>query len=188
MNQLYQDAMTIVRKCSKPDLFITFTCNPLWGDITSCLLPEKKTTDRPDLIVRVFKLKLRELLNNILKRHVLGEPLAHVYTIESQMRGLPHALILIILADDCKPREPSDYDKIVCAEIPDPNIDPILSPTLHRIVKRCMIHGPCVLPRKELLACEMVHALNIFLKDSLPQLLPLKMVSHYIGVERIPVQ
>ena len=96
----------------------------------------------------MFKLKLRELLDDILKRHVLGKPLAHVYTIEFQKRGIPHAHILIILADGCKASEPSDYDKIVCAEIPDPNIDSILSPTLHRIVKRCMIHGACGIVKK----------------------------------------
>ena len=28
--------------------------------------------------------------------------------------------MLVILADDSKPRDPSDYDKIVCAELPDP--------------------------------------------------------------------
>ena len=30
MAQLYQDAMNIVRRFGKPDLFITFTCNPTW--------------------------------------------------------------------------------------------------------------------------------------------------------------
>ena len=96
MFQLYQDAMTIVRKYGKPDLFTTFTCNPLWNDITSNLLPNQKVTDRPDLVVRVFKLKLRELLNDILKRHILGKPLARVYAIEFQKRGLPHAHMLIV--------------------------------------------------------------------------------------------
>ena len=148
MFQLYQDAMTIVRKYGKPDLFITFTCNPLWDDITSNLLPNQKVTNRPDLVVRVFKLKLRELLNDILKRHLLGRPLAHVYTIEFQKRGLSHAYMLIILADECKPRETSDYDRIVCAEIPDATLDSILHRRLHRIVKRCMIHSPCGVAKK----------------------------------------
>ena len=117
MFQLHQDAITIVRKFGKPDLFTTFKCNPFWDEITCILLPKQKATDRPDLIVRVFKQKLRELLNDILKKHVLGKPVAHVYTIEFQKRGLPHAHILVILADDCNPRDPSDYDKIVCAEL-----------------------------------------------------------------------
>ena len=119
MYQLYQDSITIVLKFGKPDLFITFTCNTLWDEITCSLLNDQKATDRPDLIVRVFKLKLRELLNDILKKYILSTPLAHVYTIEFQKRGLSHAHILLILADGCKPRDPSEYDKIVCAEIAD---------------------------------------------------------------------
>ena len=84
-------------------------------------------------------MKLKELLNEICNKHVLGKPLAHVYTIEFQKRGLPHAHILVILCQSDKPRDPSDYNKIVCAEIP----DPVFNPRLHNIVKRCMIHSPC---------------------------------------------
>ena len=37
-NQCFQNAMTIVRrKFGKPDLFITFTCNPKWEEITGAL-------------------------------------------------------------------------------------------------------------------------------------------------------
>ena len=144
MFQLYQDAMTIVRKFGKPDLFITFTCNPLWDEITCSLLINQKATDRPDLIVRVFRQKLRELLNDILEKNLLGKPIAHVYTIEFQKRGLPHAHMLVILADDCKPCDPFDNDMIVCAELPDPD----LNPRLHQIVKSCMLHGPCGTAKK----------------------------------------
>ena len=78
------------------------------------LLFNQKATDRPDLIVRVFRLKLRELLKDICNNHVLGKPLAHVYTIEFQKRGLQHAHILVILESQNKPKDPSEYDKIVC--------------------------------------------------------------------------
>jgi len=60
MTQLYQDAMSIVRTYGKPDLFITFTCNPAWPEIQAELLPHQKPNDRPDLIARVFKQKLRK--------------------------------------------------------------------------------------------------------------------------------
>ena len=103
MFELYQDSMSIVRKYGKPDLFITFTCNPKWEEISSALILNQKATDRPDLIVRVFRMKLRELLTDICKHHVLGSPLAHVYTIEFQKRGLPNAHILIILAEHDNP-------------------------------------------------------------------------------------
>ena len=164
MFQLYQDTMTIVRKFGKPDLFITFTCNALWDEITGSLLLNQKATDRPDLIVRVFRQKLRELLNDILKKHVLGKPIGHVYTIEFQKRGLPHAHILVILVDDSKPRDPSDYDKTVCAY---------------------MVH--VVFQRRLLFVCAMVPVQNNSQRNSLTLLQPLRMVTHCIAAEITPV-
>ncbi|CAF4254422.1 unnamed protein product [Rotaria sp. Silwood2] len=45
MQQNYQDAMTIVQKYGKPDLFITFTCNPTWREIEEQLFPDQTTSD-----------------------------------------------------------------------------------------------------------------------------------------------
>jgi hypothetical protein len=39
MQQLYQDSMAIVRHFGLPILFITFTANPKWTEITDALLP-----------------------------------------------------------------------------------------------------------------------------------------------------
>lgn len=137
MQQNYQDAMAIVRKFGKPDLFITMTCNPKWREITENMEPYQ--TDRPDLIARVFALKLNELLSDICKMHIFGKVIAKIHVIEFQKRGLPHCHMLIILADDDKIRDRDDIDTIVSAEIP----DPIESPQLHKIVLRHMVHGPC---------------------------------------------
>ena len=68
-----QNAMVIVRKYGKPDLFITFTCNPKWNEIQSGLNQGEKYTDRPDLCVRVFKLKTDELMNDLIKKEILGK-------------------------------------------------------------------------------------------------------------------
>jgi hypothetical protein len=54
MQQLYHDAMAIVRSHSKPDLFITMTCNPRWPEITKNLAPGQTAQDRPDLVARIF--------------------------------------------------------------------------------------------------------------------------------------
>jgi hypothetical protein len=49
-----------------PDYFVTFTCNSKWSEISESLLePGQKPTDRPDIIVRVYHMKLEELLNDI---------------------------------------------------------------------------------------------------------------------------
>ena len=141
MFELYQDAMSIVWKYGKPDLFITFTCNPQWEEIKSALLLDQKAID---LIVRDFRLKLRELIRDLVNCHVLGRPLGYVYTIEFQKRVLPHAHILLILSDFATPRDIVEYDRIACAELP----DAVLQPRLHAIIKRCMIHGPCGVAKK----------------------------------------
>ena len=139
MHQLCQDALAIVRRMGKPDLFITMTTNPQWPEVVENLLPGQTVNDRPDLVARVFHLKFTEMMIDLQKRQVLGRVVAAIYTIEFQKRGLPHAHVLVILAENDKPRTESDIDHIVSAEIPDALIDPELFAT----VKRCMLHGPC---------------------------------------------
>ncbi|CAG7729840.1 unnamed protein product [Allacma fusca] len=117
MQQLYQDAMAIVRKFGKPDLFLTMTTNPNWKDIKENLLPGQIASDRPDLVARVFNLKVNELLKQIKKDNILGVVVAYVYTIEYQKRSLPHIHMLIILHEDYKPKTTEVIDKYVCAEI-----------------------------------------------------------------------
>jgi hypothetical protein len=62
-----------------------------------------------------------------------------MYTIEFQKRGLPHAHILIFLHPASKYPQPSDIDKIISAEIPNPQTEE----ELYNLVKKHMIHGPC---------------------------------------------
>ncbi|CAF4463959.1 unnamed protein product [Rotaria sp. Silwood2] len=139
MQQNYQDAMTIVRKYGKPDLFITFTCNPTWREIEEQLFPGQTPSDRPDLITRVFKLKLDDLIDDLFKKHILGRTIANVFVIEFQKRGLPHCHMLIILDSEDKIKDDNHIDRIVCSEIP----DAARFPQLYECVRRYMIHGPC---------------------------------------------
>ena len=67
MQQNYQDAMAIVATHGKPDLFITMTCNSNWREITENLLPGQRASDRPDIVARLFHMKLSELLDDITK-------------------------------------------------------------------------------------------------------------------------
>ncbi|XP_058740821.1 uncharacterized protein LOC131613143 [Vicia villosa] len=151
MDQLYYDGMAICSKVGFPDLFITFTCNPNWPEIQRVLGPlHLNPQDRPDIISRVFKIKFDQLLSDLTKKGVLGKVLAlkltlasrfivDMYTIEFQKRGLPHAHILIFLHPSNKYPRPEDIDKIISAEVPDPETQP----RLYNLVKAHMVHGPC---------------------------------------------
>ena len=138
LHQLYHDAMAIVRKYGSPDLFITFTCNPNWEEIRRELHPGQSAFDRPDLTARVFRLKLKELLQDLFSHGIMGRVIGRVYVIEFQKRGLPHVHILIILASEDKPRDVADIDSIVSAEIPDPTEDP----EYHEVVRTCLMQQP----------------------------------------------
>ena len=95
MHECQQDAMSYVRKYGHPDLFITITCNPNWPEIKSNLLPGQESKDRPDLVARVFRLKVKKMLEMLKTNMILGKPRAWLYSIEWQKRGLPHAHVLV---------------------------------------------------------------------------------------------
>ncbi|CAF2051232.1 unnamed protein product [Brassica napus] len=74
MKNNYLDAMTICKHFGFPDLFITFTCNPKWPEITRYVKARKlKAEDRSDIICRIFKIKLDSLMDALTKKNLLGE-------------------------------------------------------------------------------------------------------------------
>jgi hypothetical protein len=105
----YQDAMAICRWVGYLDAFVTFTCNPQWLEIKRALPLGQQ---------RVFKIKLKELINDIHKNHILGRTIVGIYVIEFQKRGLPHAHILIFFIEYCKPHTVKDVDRMINAELP----------------------------------------------------------------------
>ena len=137
--QKYHDGMAGARKHGKSSVFLTMVANPRWQEILDALLPHQTSVDRPDLVCRVFKLKLEALLDDLLKHGALGKPVAFIHVIEYQMRGLPHAHILVTFAPEDKPHTFADYDKLCCAELPDPSADP----ELYATITNWHLHGPC---------------------------------------------
>ena len=128
------------------------TANPNWPEIQEQLLWEvppgaganhhqrrkQKASDRPDIVARVFEMKKNELLKEV-KDGLFGRVPVMVHTIEFQKRGLPHMHLLIFLKDEDKIRDAAHVDRIVSAQLPDPEQHPLLYST----VTNCMLHGPC---------------------------------------------
>ena len=93
MFERQSDAMAYVRRMGRADLFITFTTNPKWTEIIENLLAGQDPQDRPDIVARVFRQKIKKLMD-FLKKGGFGKLRAYLYSIEYQKRGLPHAHIL----------------------------------------------------------------------------------------------
>jgi len=156
MHQRYQDAMAVVRKHGRPSFFLTMTCNPGWREIQDALPPGFEAPDRPDLVDRVFKLKLDALLHELYFDGVLGRSIAHLHVVEFQKRGLPHAHILVILKPEDRLKTADEIDEIVSAELPTkPREEDFAGDAeayqaalatfarLDRLVKQHMLHRVC---------------------------------------------
>jgi hypothetical protein len=98
--------MAIVCYFRRPDYFITFTANLQWPEIVDNLFPRQQPINQPDLIVRVFQLKIQKFLAD-LKNSVLGLYAGYVNTIKYQKQGLLYIhLLLFFLASAriCTPK------------------------------------------------------------------------------------
>ena len=84
MMENLQNLLAITRKYGPPDAFITMTANPKWLEVMDALLPGQTPQDRPDLVARVFHLKVEQLIKCITKDGILGQTVAQVHTIEFQ--------------------------------------------------------------------------------------------------------
>jgi hypothetical protein len=135
--QLYLDAMALPKKYGKPDLFITMTCNPYWPEIARAIPANSHWKHHMDVVNRVFALKLRQFIKDMVKRQLFGPVKAYVFRVEWQARGLPHAHMLFILQD--KVLSARHIDNIISAELPDPAADP----ELFELVVRHMLHPRC---------------------------------------------
>jgi hypothetical protein len=73
MIQNYHDSIAICRVHGPPDFFVTFTCNAKWPEIIESLYHcGQKNSDAPDIAIRIFHMKLQELLQDIKSGNLFG--------------------------------------------------------------------------------------------------------------------
>ena len=70
------------------------------------MIPRQRPEDRPDIISRVFKIKLDNILSIIKSGEIFGIVIVDLYVVEFQKRGLPHCQFLFWLHLDNKFRDP----------------------------------------------------------------------------------
>ncbi|XP_048334874.2 uncharacterized protein LOC125423772 [Ziziphus jujuba] len=107
--------MAICKWVGYPELFITLTCNPKWREVVHFVESRGlKPEDQPDILCRIFKVKLDQLINDLRQNKISGK---------------------------VKDKYPigEDIDNIISIEIHNEANDP----EYYDAVKNLMIHGPC---------------------------------------------
>ncbi|GKB02441.1 DNA helicase, partial [Tanacetum coccineum] len=124
----YLDALAICRVHGNLSYFITFTCNVKWPEITEYMsqFPLLSTTDRADVVDRVFEMKIHQFVNYLRDDQPFGKVVAVLYTVEFQKRGLPHCHTLMWIHESVRIRRDEDIDNYITAELPSKDTDPVL--------------------------------------------------------------
>ncbi|AQL05089.1 putative replication protein [Zea mays] len=114
----YQDAMAICRVFGPPDLFVTFTCNTKWKEITDGIRFEtgQQPCDRSDVIVRVFHMKVDEFVADIREGKTFGPVLAEVL-IGSLMIGNCSDRLCVRVSRMWEFYDPQDESKLLHADM-----------------------------------------------------------------------
>ncbi|XP_031333809.1 uncharacterized protein LOC116163816 [Photinus pyralis] len=113
--QKFHDAMALFQRKGKATFMVTSTGNPWWKEVRQHLMRGQKATDRPDIVNRVFFVKINKMRHLIEDKHIFGKVNAFTESLEFQKRGGPHTHRLISL--DC-PNTSEYVDEYVSAEIP----------------------------------------------------------------------
>ncbi|CAM9911239.1 unnamed protein product [Ectocarpus sp. 13 AM-2016] len=116
-----------------PTIMVTFTANPASPEIQENLLPGQIGMDRPDLVNRVFKVKLKHLLADLKSPSIFGKCQYMMYVIEYQARGVVHAHII-------SPEQKGEEDDWIWTNLPDLSI---ANGELRRKVLVYMVHKKC---------------------------------------------
>ena len=88
---MHERAMDALRYCQVfglPDLFITVTANPDWIEIKRELYPGQQTTERQDIVARVFRQKIERLKDLLYTVGVFGRRVANIASVEWQKKNV----------------------------------------------------------------------------------------------------
>ncbi|XP_031358919.1 uncharacterized protein LOC116182523 [Photinus pyralis] len=141
--QYFHDSMAMFQRIGRPTFMITTTSNPTWKEVKNSMMKNQNVVDRPDVLCRVFAIKINMMRDLIEKKHIFGKPKAFLEALEFQKRGGPHTHRLISV--DC-PHTPEFVDEYISAEIPvlppasDKSEKAEMQRRLHDLVIKLQIH------------------------------------------------
>ena len=119
LSNLIANGVARTTRKGNPTFFITITANPAWPEVTRALLPGQSAGERPDLVARVFALKLLAFKRDLSNGTFWGgrKQVYAMQVIEFQKRGLPHAHIALRISGQ-QPSVPDAIDSVISATMP----------------------------------------------------------------------
>ena len=139
MQQLYQNSMIIAKHFDKSIIFVIFTANSQWLKIQNALKSNQTISNRFDIVVRVFNIKKKTLLQDL--KNEFDRYCDVVWIIEYQKRDLFHLHVLLFLHRDDAFLNRWRVNELIRAKLS--NIDMNLDESLRLIVERQFIHYFC---------------------------------------------
>jgi hypothetical protein len=130
--------MVIMWKKGIPNVFLTFICNLNWQEIITEFKSNQTTSDRPDLVARIFQMKVKALIKGVVKIGWFTKVIGNIWTREYQKRVLPHIHVLLIFLLEQKVSTMEDIDRLVSTELPFPKNAP-----LFETITKCLLHELC---------------------------------------------
>ena len=142
MQNLYYNVMTIVCVLKKSHFFIIFIINSKWLEIHKKLKFKQQINDQLNLIVRLFQIKLKMLLNKLKKKNLLNSYIELIYIIEYQKRDFFYIHILLIFtANALNYKNSNIIDQTICAKLS--SYKKNLNDLFIKQIKFHMIHDFC---------------------------------------------
>ena len=135
MQKAKQNALTFFLAEHGADLFVTMTFNPSSEELDAIRAGRSKAYCDAE-ITRLFEIQLNDFLKQI-ENGLFGKLAAYVAVVEWQGRDLPHAHIIIALADE--PESRATAEKMAAASVATIP-DPVEDPELFYIVAKTMVH------------------------------------------------
>jgi hypothetical protein len=86
----FLDTMTLVQRFGKLDYFVTMMCSPYWKEVDRELFLGQTPQDRSELVARVYRSKLRNLHDHLIRKKHFGEVLSYAHVTELHKHGLHH--------------------------------------------------------------------------------------------------
>ena len=93
----FMDIMQLFARVQRPIFYNVFEYNPDWREIVEALPNVDVWQQHPDVVTKIFRMKLTSLINTIMYPEPSVPMYALVYRVEWQKRGLPRLHMMLIM-------------------------------------------------------------------------------------------